>query len=414
MLGNRELILIAIFIIGVVSIIIVELYYRKHEEANTDIKLFNKGPDGGFFARKTHKETNQIINHDSIDNSYENTSYYKTQNSIRQPDNQFRSQNRPNPYATNPIYNNPKSTYTQEGDMMSNIEKDEKIEKESPKEEELKDLFTIDELIKESKRKQNTTKTEEEKVEVPSFLSPEEKTEIENEIKKDETTPIEEDKLEDITPDEETVSFEDIKPEVESYETAISSPILKSPSKTEEEYSEPTITNDEDELLSETTIDDSELFEDEDYNELDYRKDLARITDKVKNSKIYNDVKNKLSTGTLEEDDPSRDEEFIRNVRAYDAPEGDYYTYEEAEYKPRTRKTQTAKDLHITEAPKIDRLEIKVNNTPAVLRKGDEIIYKYDGDTYSSKVFGIAGDDISVKFRGKAITIKPSDVKKIF
>ena len=61
MLGNRELILIIIFIICVISIIIVKLYYRKHSEADRDIKIFNRGPDGGYIARKNHEETEQII-----------------------------------------------------------------------------------------------------------------------------------------------------------------------------------------------------------------------------------------------------------------------------------------------------------------------------------------------------------------
>jgi hypothetical protein len=49
-----------------------------------------------------------------------------------------------------------------------------------------------------------------------------------------------------------------------------------------------------------------------------------------------------------------------------------------------------------------------------VLKKGDEIIYNHLGETYSSQVYAINGDDISVKYRRQNITIKPSDVKKIY
>ena len=64
--------------------------------------------------------------------------------------------------------------------------------------------------------------------------------------------------------------------------------------------------------------------------------------------------------------------------------------------------------------PARNSIKININNSETVLKKNDEIIFKYNGDTYSSKVYSIIGNDITVKFRGKRVKIKPSDVKKVF
>ena len=48
------------------------------------------------------------------------------------------------------------------------------------------------------------------------------------------------------------------------------------------------------------------------------------------------------------------------------------------------------------------------------LEKGDEIIFNHMGETYSSQVYAIKGDDIYVRYRRKDITIKPEDVKKVY
>ena len=55
-----------------------------------------------------------------------------------------------------------------------------------------------------------------------------------------------------------------------------------------------------------------------------------------------------------------------------------------------------------------------MGNTEVVLKKGDEIIFKHDGETYSSQVYAINGDEISVRYRRKDIKIKPEDVKKVY
>ena len=68
----------------------------------------------------------------------------------------------------------------------------------------------------------------------------------------------------------------------------------------------------------------------------------------------------------------------------------------------------------IKEKPSRDNIKIQINNNEVVLKKGDEIIFNHLGETYSSQVYSINGDDISVKYRRQNITIKPSDVKKVY
>ena len=68
----------------------------------------------------------------------------------------------------------------------------------------------------------------------------------------------------------------------------------------------------------------------------------------------------------------------------------------------------------IKDKPVRDNIKININNNEVVLKKGDEIIFNHLGETYSSQVYGIAGDDISVRYRRKNITIKPEDVKKVY
>ena len=68
----------------------------------------------------------------------------------------------------------------------------------------------------------------------------------------------------------------------------------------------------------------------------------------------------------------------------------------------------------IKSKPSRDNIKIQIGNADIVLKKGDEIIFRHDGETYSSQVYGINGDEISVRYRGKNITIKPEDVKKVY
>lgn len=195
------------------------------------------------------------------------------------------------------------------------------------------------------------------------------------------------------------------------------------------------------------------IEEEEIDNELDYRKDLAKITNTIKGSKLFQDVKERF-TSEPEEVEPISDleENYIRNVNEYEdeyAPIinethddyiegfGDTYEPEYDTITPETSYNQTIREENtrrlfdnnipqqetITQKPKIDaikpkpardNIKIQLNNSEVVLKKGDEIIFKHDGETYSSQVYAINGDDISVKYRRKNITIKPEDVKKIY
>ena len=80
-----------------------------------------------------------------------------------------------------------------------------------------------------------------------------------------------------------------------------------------------------------------------------------------------------------------------------------------------TPEPEMAKPLgEIKNKPARANIKIKINNTESVLKKGDEIIFNHNGETYSSQVYAINGDDISVKYRRENIKIKPGDVKKIY
>ena len=207
------------------------------------------------------------------------------------------------------------------------------------------------------------------------------------------------------------------------------------------------------ELKSELNMQDTSTIESTVENDLDYRKDLAKITNTIKSSKLFKEVKDKITGEPEPEVDPLSDiqESYIRNVNDYNEYD-EYDEYDEyapiinethdefgeiyePEYEPdydqavreeNTRKlmnnVKTTPKPEVTE-PKItpikskpsrDNIKIQMGNADIVLKKGDEIIFRHDGETYSSQVYGINGDDISVRYRGKNITIKPEDVKKVY
>ena len=139
-------------------------------------------------------------------------------------------------------------------------------------------------------------------------------------------------------------------------------------------------------------------------------------------------------------------EDFIRNVNSYTEEADEYYddyapiinethvdylepTPEEELRQENTRrvfnnaKNNVAEETapikeesipQIKEIPEKSSLKVIINNNEEVLRKGDEIIFNHEGETYSSKVYSINGDDIKVRYRRKNITIKPKDIKKIY
>lgn len=538
--GNTTLILINIFIIGIIAIIIVKLYYRKHEEADEDIDLsftknalkglinrsekedsFNQQPynqnqmndpyptkgkdlysnqrqgvvtahkeDGIYAVNKVninndvslHKFEKQPINYRSSDNMSQNNKYqekveFGSDINVDKTEKKDVANKLAKKDSFSELIDEDQSTKKETYDDI----KSEDEMKDAAPDHELKDLFTIDELIKESKRK-DSKRTK--KINVESEKS----DETDDSAKKEKETTIA-----DIINDSEDKIVENTDADVvESY----NEPSLKSPTKVEksiddvikesveEKINETTTDVDqstkkstyseiykseepivraqdsiEDQPLKEdlfeeasevkyddnddvsvitpneddfgSSFDESSLFgipeEDEDDFDLDYRKDIAKITKKFKNSKLYNAAKNKISSNEEDYvDDPSMNEEFLRNVRSYDQNEyeDDIATIEpihntayEEVVSQKTREENTErlnKSKEIKEPPVKDNITFKLNNNEVVLHKNDEIIFNYNGDTYSSKVYKIIGNDITVKFRGQYITIKTSDIKKIF
>ena len=227
----------------------------------------------------------------------------------------------------------------------------------------------------------------------------------------------------DSTEDELDVPNEEIK-----------EPALKSPSKIKDDFGAP--------------IENTNLFESDEYKmDLDYRKDIDKITNKIRSSKIFQEVKDKLTQepeAKVEEEYGAVEETYIRNVNEYDEFEPiinethiDYIEPEDEtpeiisdDEKLRQENTRKVFNVAKNSAPEVektqsrispiknkpskDNIKLTLNNNEVVLKKGDEIIFTHEGETYSSQVYAINGDDISVRYRRTNITIKPKDVKKIY
>ena len=511
---NDTLILVwaCIAIVGAIAIIIVKLYFSEDEEENNSISTKN--------PLQERVSSNNNINKEPIYNTYENApnhypdEYNNTIDYQREPEREYE------PYIVPEIDQTPdkKISYSSQNQVL--IHYDDRVEKfqepitqtqrdimtqreenknelnfrkASENKHELKDLFTIDELIKESKRKdderekeskiinkeedaseikesiikKNESKNDANNSESDIKESIEKMHEIANAIKKDnetQTTPettSQKDITEAIksasqekkeTPEiSETRSITDAilnKKESTVQETLtpvndesvteaikdeeIESPTLKTPTKVEEDSISVLPGQNEDYEFG-APIESADLFEDEngELSDLDYRKDLAKITNTFRNSKIIKDVREKLSPPSYEEEkEEYPNEDYIRNVNNYvdeyepiiNETHFDYEMEEDVLRQENTRKVfdmakNTSEELKIPkpkEAPEKSSLKILINNNEEVLCKGDEIIFKHDGETYSSKVYSINGDDIKVKYRRQTITIKPSDVKKIY
>jgi hypothetical protein len=345
---------------------------------------------------------------------------------------------------------------------------------------ELKDLFTIDELIKESKRKDSerekesqTIRKDEDDAElneikesiknrtqeplIEEVIAEEKEETISDLIKEDnEVAESEADSVatqKDIDEAISTASQEIIKDAVEEAEESgedenITDTLLK-----QEEISEPTLKTPSkvgDYKLG-ASIDDAGMFnKEEDPMDLDYRKDLDKVKNKITGSKIFKEVKGKLNSEPeeipLPHDDGLQDE-FIRTVNEYDEYEpilnetymdiedGTYEDYHDQKLRQENTKrvfrmAQSSPEPEpepeielepvqpkvgeIKSKPARNNVKININNNEVVLKKGDEIIFNHDGETYSSQVYAINGDDIAVRYRGKNIKIKTSDVKKIY
>ncbi|MBQ7928220.1 MAG: hypothetical protein IJ287_05705 [Methanobrevibacter sp.] len=274
----------------------------------------------------------------------------------------------------------------------------------------------------------------EEKITAPSEIEAPSQKDIAEAID-NATQEIEDKEIESIS-ESDNITDVLLNSEKEAEEEIIKEPVLKSPTKIDETKTE--------EFTS--PIDDSNLSEPEVDNDLDYRKDLAKITNTIKGSKLFQDVKDRLRGEPEEEIDPIEDlqDAYIRNVNEYEEEYDEYApiinethdefgeVYEpEQDYDQAIREENTRRLMNndfiapepeiakpkiepIKSKPARENIKMQIGNADAVLKKGDEIIFKHDGETYSSQVYAINGDDISVKYRGKKITIKPDDVKKIY
>jgi len=523
--GITIIIWAAIFIIGAIAIIGVKIRFKDNKIETDEKSLISNEKKPGLFSfeRTADSNPNQL--------SQSPLSYdIPEQPAEKYPADEVETDNSQN------------IEYESQNQVLINYEKEVKRFQEpmtqnqidimtsnndqNNEKHELKDLFTIDELIKESKRKDTEREKESQRIQTEA----EDTTEIKESIRKKQEQESSEEKLiEEVLTDDETKEtpkaeesesvetiqdiIDSVEAEKESSEESIKDIIenskseketvqesidiketaVKTPAETEaqepatqkdiaeaistasqeigeekeeigisesegitdavlkseesEEIKQPTLKSptkiDEIKQQTESLIYDNDIItpKQED-NDLDYRKDLAKITNTIKGSRLFQDVKERIiPTHEPEVIDPIVDleESYIRTVD-YD----DEYapiineTHDEfgEEYEPfydrdaireentrrlmgtenKSPKSEVAKPTiePIKPKPERDNIKIKMGNADMVLKKGDEIIFNYNGDTYSSQVYAINGDDISVRYRRKDITIKPEDVKKIY
>ena len=541
--GITIILWIIIFVVGAVAILFVKSHFKEGKLENSEKSMISKERITNFISNRNNIEPKTSLHKDS---SHHNQNRFISQTEAYAQEDYSIS------YAPEVENNNNKNTeYESQNQILINYENEVKktqepmndyqveIMTQDNEKHELKDLFTIDELIKESKRKDSEREKEAQQV---KGEDDKELTELKESIKKQkeakevddklideiladeeigkilesdsveetaEETPAEEtiadiintekppaeetiadiinteepadesvqDVLDVETPEESTKEVSaDIKeetetPEIENQSVATQKDIEEAINTASQEIEEKEIEsiserenitdallNSEEEIKEpvlksptkisetesvETPIDDSYLSSDEPANELDYRNDLNKIKNTIRGSKLFQDVKEKLRPETPEYE-PINDleETYIRNVNEYEdeyAPIinethdefGEYYEpdYDEAirqentrklfetttitPEKPKIEKTEPKANV-IKSKPSRDNIKIQIGNTEVVLKKGDEIIFKHDGETYSSQVYAINGDEISVRYRRKDIKIKPEDVKKVY
>lgn len=479
---------ITIAIIGAIAIILVKLHYKGDElEAEEGSILPNTGSLSGIIAQGKEK-----LSSGSNDNGLSSRSTQTNTKSLYG--------NRPRTASTgSDAYivpeveedNNVTYQYESENQVLINYGNDVKKFQEPIKQSqmdimtqnkedktELKDLFTIDELIKESKRKDNEREKESQRNDEEDA----ELIELKESIKRRKEHPVEDPLIEEVVSENETIgdlikddepqvgianaiSAEEAAPETETNTASqkdIEEAITSASQESEEEIESISEDSNITEVLLESESDDdsldipneeikeptlktpSKVSESKDTEfgapiddgmDLDYRKDLNRFTNKITGSKLFQDVKEKIITET-EELRPKEDETYIRNVKEYDEYEPiinethiDYETLHETD-EQRLRKENTRRVFNnkkspepelaqpkvgeIKSKPSRDNIKINIGNAEYVLKKGDEIIFNHMGETYSSQVYAIKGDDIYVRYRRKDITIKPEDVKKVY
>ncbi|WP_458456978.1 ATPase [Methanobrevibacter sp.] len=494
--GITILIWITIAIIGIIAIILVKMHYGNEElESGEKSKIPGAKSLSGILESRKEKVNSQTRFSNS--SSQQNKSLYGNRTSVSSDYDTYIVPEVNENSAKNIEYESENQVLINYGNEVKKFQEPIKqnqmdIMTQNNKEEktELKDLFTIDELIKESKRKDSEREKESQNITKDNDL-----TEIKESIKqKQESTTLQEPLIEEIINESDTIEellnetsniSEDVTEESEaetempfasqkeieetitsasqeseeeiesiSEETNITDvlldsseeeldipneeikePALKSPSKIKDDFGAP--------------IENTNLFEsDENKMDLDYRKDLDKITNKIRSSKIFKEVKGKIIQDPeethVEEEFEGIEETYIRNVNEYDEfepiinethidyeePEEEYPEIISDDQKLRQENTMkvfnmaknTAPEAESTQSrispiknkPSKDNIKLTLNNNEVVLKKGDEIIFNHEGETYSSQVYAINGDDISVRYRRKNITIKPKDVKKIY
>ncbi|WP_458403661.1 hypothetical protein [Methanobrevibacter sp.] len=536
------LIWITIFIIGLIAIILVKLHFKGEELEKDESSIIPQGTVDGILSFTKNNDPDNNIRQSYSQQTIDNTNYIDEMIIDEAPD-----------YVVSEVENNNSANieYESQNQILINYENEVKKFQEPMNEyqveimtqdnnqnekTELKDLFTIDELIKESKRKdserekeaqqiKNNDDTElnelkesirkrkenenaEEKLieeiladeEIGKILNGEDSDESEEAKPADDISGAEEtiqdiidsteqkeetiqdiigdsESKEEITGDaessEETVqdvlevetpeeksetplvaSQKDIDEAISTASQEIEEEKIESISESEDitdallnseqsapEIKEPVLKSPTKITENEPSTESSTGFEPD--NDLDYRKDLAKITNKIKGSSIFKEVKDRLSSEPGEEEVYPRDnfeENYIRNVNDYEEYDeyapiinethdefGETYEpdYDEAIRQENTRRLfknaktpepelAEPKSSPIKSTPSRENIKIQLNNNEVVLKKGDEIIFKHAGETYSSQVYAINGDEISVRYRRQNIKIKPEDVKKIY
>ena len=492
--GITILIWITIAIIGIISIILVKLHYQGNElETEQGSILPDTKKISGIISQGKEK-----ISSDSINNSLSSKSTPKT-NTKSLYGNRPRTSPDDDSYIVPEVEDENKVTYSykSENQVLINYGNDVKKFQEPIKQSqmdimtqnnedktELKDLFTIDELIKESKRKDSEREKESQRNDEEDA----ELNELKESIKRRQENPVEDPLIEEVTSDNETIgdlikddeteieeenaeeqttletstasqkdieeaitsaSNESEEEEIESIseETSITDVLVDVPADDDsvdipnEEIKEPALktpskVGENKDYTFGAPLDDGEVFgENKNDMDLDYRKDLDKITSKITGSKIFQEVKEKLVPETQE---VSQDgETYIRNVNEYDefAPiinetHVDYETlHDSADQRLRQANTRRVFNMAkkspepelaqpkigaIKDKPVRENIKVTIGNAEFVVKKGDEIIFNHMGETYSSQVYAIKGDDIYVRYRRKDITIKPEDVKKVY
>ncbi len=489
--GITILIWITIAIIAIIAIIAVKLHYRGAELENDEGPIL---PDAGaineILSSGKQNNDNYPNNRRSLSpqKPSNNTSFFSKNTNVAPKNDAYIV---PQKVEENNLQNYEYESHNQVlVDYGNTVEKFQEPIKQSQMDimtqnnkdkTELKDLFTIDELIKESKRKDSEREKESKKI---TRDNDEDLTEIKESIKRNRENKTEEPLIEEVIDEkEETISdlikdspSEEVKSEEKPLEVTTQKDIDEAISTAASKESEEEITSisedknitdvlldsndDSQDLPNEeikepalktpskvgensdyklgASIDDANLFgNDDDDMDLDYRKDLDRVANKIKGSKIFKEVKDKLTPETEETPDIGS-ETYIRNVNEYDEFEPiinethiDYDELHAVTEEDRLRRENTRRVFNmakkspepelaepkigsIKDKPSRDNIKITINNNDEVLKIGDEIIFNHLGETYSSQVYAIKGDDISVRYRRQDIIIKPSDVKKIY